>query len=497
MTTLWHHLPEAQAKIRPEAPAVSDTTGANWTWADLVDAITDVEGQLRAAGVTKGDRVLLLTENCAAAIATLFACSRLGAAVIPCNARQTAAEVDRVIAHATPAAILMTSAVSPEAASHADRLGAQTITGRFGTLDMVPQTSDPAGTGDVATVLYTTGTTGDPKGVMLTHANLLFGGRASASLRGMTSQDVIYGVLPISHVFGLASVVTAAATKGASIRLEPRFSANRLYDALISGVTLLSAVPQMHALLMQYTREQGFDHLPSKTLRYVSSGAAPLDPTWKRQAEAFYGVALQNGYGMTETTAGVSITQSQIGDPDTSTGPPLPGVELRIDDSVPGGGDGSGEVLVRGPHVMKGYFRNPLDTAKAIDPDGWLHTGDLGRLDDMGRLHILGRSKELIIHGGFNVYPPEVEAALNDHPQVIQAAVIGHRVAGDEKVLAFCQVLKGADVTPEGLRAFVAQRLAGYKRPSQIILASSLPAAPTGKILKHKLLQAFADQVEV
>ncbi len=496
MTTLWHHLPELQAEIRPDAPAVSDTTGAQWSWADLIEAISDVEAKLREEGVSTGDRVLLLTENCAAAIAALFACSRLGAGVIPFNARQTAAEVDRVVAHATPAAILMTSKVSQDAARHAERLGAHTIDGRFGTLDLVRRPSDPNGSGDVAVVLYTTGTTGDPKGVMLTHSNLLFGGKASATLREMTASDVIYGVLPISHVFGLASVVTAAAHTGASIRFEPRFSADRLYAALTSGVTLLSAVPQMHALLMQYTREQGFDRLPSDTLRYVSSGAAPLDPTWKRQAEAFYGVALQNGYGMTETTAGVSITQSKIGDPDISTGPPLPGVELRIDETVEGGGDGSGEVLVRGPHVMKGYFRNPTETQKAIDSDGWLHTGDLGCLDEAGRLHILGRSKELIIHGGFNVYPPEVEAALNDHPQVIQAAVIGRMVDGDEKVLAFCQVPDDADVTADALRAFVAERLTGYKRPSQIILANSLPAAPTGKILKHKLLDAFADQLD-
>ena len=496
MTKLWHHLPEAQLAARPDAPALSDTTGADWTWADLDAAIADLERHLKDAGVVRGDRVLMLVENCAAAIAGFFACSRLGATVIPFNARQTAAEVDRVMQHATPAAILMTSEVSSDAAAHAARMGATSIAGRFGTLDIVTCASDPEGDGDVAVVLYTTGTTGDPKGVMLTHGNLVFGGTASAQLREMSSDDVIYGVLPISHVFGLASVVTAAALTGASIRFEPRFLAERLYDALTSGVTLLSAVPQMHALLMQYTREQGFDRLPSETLRYVSSGAAPLDPTWKRQAEAFYGVALQNGYGMTETTAGVSITQSKLGDPDISTGPPLPGVEVHIDETVPGGGEGAGEVLVRGPHVMKGYFRNHDETAKALSDEGWLRTGDLGKLDGAGRLHILGRSKELIIHGGFNVYPPEVEAALNDHPQVVQAAVIGRMVGGDEKVMAFCQVPEGCDLTEDALRAFVAERLAGYKRPSRIILASSLPAAPTGKILKHKLLDAFSDQLD-
>ncbi|TNF65013.1 MAG: long-chain fatty acid--CoA ligase [Rhodobacteraceae bacterium] len=496
MTALWHDLPDAQAALRPDAAALSDTTGADWTWADLKAASEDLAQVLAHAGVARGDRVLVLAENCNAAVAALYAATRLGAAAIPVNARQTAAEVDRVIAHATPAAILATAAVSPDAAAHAARLRAAPVKGRFGTLHMTACASDPEGVGDVAVVLYTTGTTGTPKGVMLTHANLIFGGTASAGLRGISPDDVIYGVLPITHVFGLASIVTAAAVAGARIRLEPRFSAAKLYAALTEGVTLLSAVPQMHALLMQYTAEQGLDRLPGQTLRYVSSGAAPLDPTWKRKAESFYGVALQNGYGMTETTAGVSITQSAPGDPDISTGPALPGVDLRIDETVPGGGDGAGEVVVRGPNIMKGYFRNAEATAAALSPDGWLRTGDLGRIDDRGRLHILGRSKELIIHGGFNVYPPEVEAALNDHPQVIQSAVIGRIEEGDEKVLAFVQVAPGCDLTPGDLRAFVADRLAGYKRPERIILATQLPAAPTGKILKHRLLEAFADQLE-
>jgi acyl-CoA synthetase (AMP-forming)/AMP-acid ligase II len=330
---------------------------------------------------------------------------------------------------------------------------------------------------------------------MLTHSNLRFGAEASARLREMTPDDLIYGVLPITHVFGLSSILMAAVRTGAQVRFEPRFSAARLYAALGEGVTLLSAVPQMHALLMQYTKEQGFDRAPGQTLRYVSSGAAPLDPAWKRKAAAFYGVALQNGWGMTETTAAATVTRNAIGAPDTSTGSPLPGVEIAIDESVPGGGDGMGEVLTRGPNVMKGYYRNPEATAAVLDAEGWLRTGDLGRIDDAGRLHILGRAKELIIRGGFNVYPPEVEAALNDHPQVIQAAVVGRMVDGDETVVAFCQIAPDDPPDVDALRAFVGERLAGYKRPAQIVLATDLPAAPTGKILKHRLLDHFADRL--
>ena len=484
-----------QVATRPHASALTDSIGTDWTYADLNSASDALLSTLQQAGVQANDRVLLLSENCASAVAVLFACWKLDAVPIPVNARQSAGEVARIVDHATPAAIFMTTAVSRDAEAHAERLAAQTITGPFGTLHLatpLPSTPDED-LADVAVLLYTTGTTGDPKGVMLTHDNLRFGGQASARLRDMTPDDVIYGVLPITHIFGLASVVTGSVSIGATVRMEARFTAAKLFAALRDGVTLLSAVPQMHALLMQYTKEQGLSTLGSDRLRYVSSGAAPLDPAWKRKAEAFYGVALQNGYGMTETTAGICATRNEIGNPDISVGPPLPGVEVRIDDNVPGGSPGEGEVLTRGGHIMKGYYRNPEETARVLDSAGWLRTGDLGKIDDDGMLHILGRSKELIIHGGFNVYPPEVEAALNDHPQVIQSAVIGRVVDGDEKVLAFVQVAEGDAPEPEDLRAFVSDRLAGYKRPSQIILATSLPAAPTGKILKHKLMDAFAD----
>jgi acyl-CoA synthetase (AMP-forming)/AMP-acid ligase II len=190
------------------------------------------------------------------------------------------------------------------------------------------------------------------------------------------------------------------------------------------------------------------------------------------------------------------VTTNALGDPDTSVGPPVMGVEIGIDETVPGGGNGMGEVLTRGPHVMKGYYRNPAETAKVLDADGWFHTGDLGRVDDRGFLHILGRSKELIIHGGFNVYPPEVEAALNAHPQVIQCAVIGRLVGGDEQVLAFVQAAPGDLPTEADLLAFAAERLAGYKRPVRIIVATALPAAATGKILKHRLIETFADRLQ-
>lgn len=492
----WHDYSDTQIRTRPQARALADDCGAEWSFADLDRAISELSDVLLAAGVRPCDRIMLVTENCCAAVASLFACSRIGTCVIPVNARQTRNELARILDHVSPAVVLFASTASADALQHAQSANAISITGAFGHMHIAkpfPSSPNPD-LHDVAAMLFTTGTTGTPKGVMLTHENLRFGGLTSANFRGLTPNDVVYGVLPISHIFGLASIVTGSARAGAFVRLEARFSAARTFAALNSGVTVFSGVPQMHALLMQYANEQGLDRLPTSTLRYTSSGAAPLDPAWKRKAEAFYGVPLQNGYGMTEGTAGICATHNRIGDPDISVGPPLPGVEVRIDETVPGAGGGVGEIETRGPHVTKGYYRNSEESRSTL-VDGWLRTGDLGRFDSKGNLHVVGRAKELIIHGGFNVYPPEVEAALNDHPQVIQSAVIGQVVDGDEIVLAFVQVPDGNAPTVQNLTNFVAERLAGYKRPSRIVITTSLPAAPTGKILKHKLLEHFAKQL--
>ncbi|MBB5514174.1 acyl-CoA synthetase (AMP-forming)/AMP-acid ligase II [Rubricella aquisinus] len=441
---------------------------------------------LALQGVRAGDRVLIVTENCARAIIAIFAAARLGAWAVPVNARLSDAELDRIIAHARPRAVLFALGGEGHATRH-EAHAVDTGAGRYHLT--LPHASNPSAEAGVAVMLYTTGTTGQPKGVMLTHDNLRFAAKASAELRGMGVGDVVYGALPITHVFGLASMIMAATHAGATIRLHHRFTPEALFGALQQDVTILPAVPQMHALLMQYVRAQGFARLEGSALRYVSSGAAPLDPEWKRAAEAFYGLPLQNGYGMTESTAGIAATRNPIGSPDISVGAPLPGVDVTLD--APGA-DGVGEVLTRGPHIMRGYFEASRDTAMALRADGFLRTGDLGRMDAEGRLTIVGRAKELIIRSGFNVYPQEVEAALNEHPSVAFAAVIGRPVDGNEEVLGFVQT-EDTTLTEAALMDFVAKRLTAYKRPARIIVTERLPAAATGKILKHQLLGVFAD----
>lgn len=501
MTGWLHQIVERAAGAAPDRPAIRDHDGRRVTYGEL-DALSREAAELLAEhGVGPGDRVAIVGENALSMVALVFGASRLRATFTLLNARLAGSEIERCLAHADPRAILFCTGVSPDAQAHGEARGAKARPTGFGRIAVAARPSaevDPSLLEEpaVAAILFTTGSTGTPKGVMLTHANLLYAGERSSRLRELAPGDVIYGVLPLTHVFGLASLLVGGLTGGAEIVLVPRFSAERLYEALSSGdVNVFPGVPQMHAALMSLVRGKGMERIADGRLRYLSSGAAPLDPTWKRECERFYGVALQNGYGLTETTAGVCISSNAIGDPDVSVGEALPGMEIALDESVAGGGEGVGEVLTRGPAVMRGYYRNEAATRAAFREDGFLRTGDLGRFDEKGRLHIVGRSKELIIRSGFNVYPPEVEAALNDHPAVALSAVVGRTVQGNEEVIAFVQLVREGAVSAEEIARHAATRLSPYKRPSRIVLATALPAAANGKPLKHLMLAHFAAEL--
>ena len=499
MTGRVHDLLLAAARARPDALAIIENDTRHVTWADLAEHAAEAADHLHEAGVGPGDRILLIFENSVEAVAFLFAASLVDASAVVVNARLTKPEIDRTIAHCEPRAVMLSTSVSDNARSHAETLGARDITGSFGqaALLSLPDAQpdephdDPAQ--QTAMLLYTSGTTGAPKAAMMTHTNLIAAGRAAADQRDMTAEDVTYLVLPLSHIFGTV-ILMAVAYRQSACRLETSFSAERLYDALQQDITILPAVPQMHAHLFHYTEANNLPPYSGNRLKYVSSGGAPLDPAWKRKAEAFYGAAMQNGYGLTETGAGVCATKNAIGDPDISVGRAMGQCTLSLDMTAPGAtpAEGIGEILIGGPHVMKGYFRDPDQTAQALTADGWFRSGDLGRFDAEGRLHISGRSKELIIRSGFNVYPPEIEATLTDHPDVIMAGVVGRHVEGNEEVLAFVAIRELGTVTEPELMAFAATRLAPYKRPSRIIVAHDLPAAATGKILKSKLIDSFA-----
>ena len=480
----------------PSAPAVVAPDGA-FTYRDLAHAVDGAAAALARWQVRGGDRVLIVNENCAAALVLAFACARVSAWPVLVNARLSGRELEAIAAHCTPRRVLFTTAISPDAVAHAERAGAESLSlpgvadVAIGPIDAAtdpePVEADPAR--QVAALVYTTGTTGAPKGVMLSHRNLLFAAVAGATLRRTAPGDRVYIALPISHIFGLASGCMGSLLAGATLHLVPRFSAEGLAHALEhEGISVLPGVPAMYTRLLEHARRTGHP-VRAPRLRFAYAGGAPLDPALKAEAERALGQPLHNGYGLTETSPTISSTRIEAPRADLSVGPPVPGIELRVC-----GPDGQtlargevGELHVRGPSVMLGYYREPALTAAAIDGDGWFNTGDLARVASDDALFIVGRTKELIIRSGFNVYPVEVESVLGQHPAVAQAAVVGRAVPGNEEVVAFVELRAGAAATADALRAFAAARLAPYKVPAEVVVMAALPASATGKVLKAAL----------
>lgn len=494
-----HLLADRWRAERPQAMALIDHDGQSLTFAQLGEATDAAVALLEAAGVRGGDRVLLVNENCAALAAMILACSRLDAWAVVVNARIPAVEIDRIEQHCTPRALVFTPQTSRDAAAHGARhqadeqslphAGMLLIAGQR---PATPEPVDDSNADQVAAMIYTSGTTGTPKGVMLTHRGLLYIATISGQQRGLTTADHVYAVLPISHVFGLASTFLGTLKAGGVLEMVPRFDPRHLARALENGVTVFQGVPAMYAKLLEHLEAEG-RALNAPHLRYMSSGGAPLDLEWKRRIEGLFGTALNNGYGLTEASPTVSQTLIPSPRDDDSIGPPLPHVEVRFIDQLTGDDVAPGEIgelWVRGPNVMKGYYNDPIATRATVTADGWLKTGDLCRQGPDGALFLVGRCKELIIRSGFNVYPPEVETALNAHPLVIQSAVVGRRIPGNEEVIAFVELSPGSPLDEDALKAFIHDRLAPYKRPQRIFIVPAMPASATGKIQKHHLVLA-------
>lgn len=492
------------AEHSPDHLALVEDSGA-WTYRQLASAISDTHAWLHELGVRPGDRVMIVGENCRAFITILLASAALDAWPVLVNARLSAREIDEIRNHCGARRVFYTTSVSPQAADHAKRHGA-VVEEREGFgwvgISLLNESAQPepleANVADrVAALVYTSGTTGLPKGVMLSHGNLLFMAEGSAKVRSVGPEDRLYGVLPMSHAVGLSVVLLGSLIAGASLYLTPRFDPMTARVTLEQErITLLLGGPAIFNQLLQYAKLRKISSLKFPALRIISSSGAPLDPATKAGIENLFGMVLHNGYGVTECSPTIALTRPEAPLTDTSIGPPFPGIEIKLvgsDGQPPLAGE-VGELQVRGPNIMKGYYHSPEETAAAIDAAGWFNTHDLARLDG-ANLFIVGRTKDLIVHRGFNVYPAEVEAVLNSHPAVVHSAVIGRSVGGDEEVVAFVQPLPGSPLTATDLAEYLAAQLASYKRPSQIFLVSAMPVTPTGKVVKSELPKLMSEQL--
>lgn len=468
-------------------------------YGELADTVEAVAQRMREAGVRAGDRVLLVAENCVALAVCILAASRLDAWFASVNARLSPREIDNFLSHSGARRALYFHAGSEQAKAHGEQRGAEVVSWPgIGELMLgppndaaVPEPVEQDGAKQVAALVYTSGTTGAPKAVMLTHANLLFVGANSCRMRRIVPSDVVYGVLPLSHVYGLSSLLVAALLGGTTLHLVARYQPDALAQALAEdGITVMHGAPAMYARLLEWSDTRG-QPLRAPTLRVAQSGGAPLTLPLKQAFEKAFGLTLHNGYGMTEASPSICQTRLDAPRADCSVGPAIPGIEIRLH-GAQDNAEGAGELWVRGPNVMKGYYRAPELTAETVTEDGWLRTGDLARIEEDGAVVIVGRSKELIIRSGFNVYPVEVEQALNAFPDVVQSAVVGRAVEGNEEVVAFVECASDAAIDLDALRAHLKANLSPYKIPSEIVVLEHLPAAATGKVLKKELQQMAA-----
>src|SRR5271156_325771 len=480
----------------PNQPALVESSGA-WTYQELDSVVMETALWLRELGIRPGDRVMIVLENCRAFIAVLFALSRMDAWPVLVNAHLSAREIDQIRDHCGARRVIYTVGVSPHAKEHAGRHQAVIFEMHsLGPIGIGPlnesvevETLEANVTDRVAALIYTSGTTGTPKGVMLSHRNLLHVAGVSATIRYLSRADRVFGILPMSHAVGLSVVLLGSLLSGATLHLTPRFDPMTFRTTLEQDkLTVVLGVPAMFSQFLDYAKLRGLDSINFPSLRIISSSGAPLDPAIKAAVQKLFGLTLYNGYGVTECSP--NIAQARLEEPrtDTSVGRIFPGTEVKFvgANREPVSDGEVGELWVRGPNVMKGYYRNPEETAAAINPDGWFNTRDLAQLKD-GHLFIVGRTKDLIVRFGFNVYPAEVEAVLNSHPAVVRSAVIGRAAKGDEQVVAFVQSEPGSSLTASEVADYAAKNLAPYKRPSQIVFVPEIPVTLTGKVMKAEL----------
>jgi long-chain acyl-CoA synthetase len=477
-----------------------------------VEALSNqVAGSLQAAGVKRGDKVGLMLPNVPQFVIAYFAILKAGAVVVPMNVLLRAPEVAWYVGDSEAKVLITWEDFAEEAMKGVAQLSGVTTyvvnkpgsesrpqgTRSFTELMQGSPAFDMAATDpdDVAVLLYTSGTTGKPKGAELTHFNLFMCCQVSADrLVDFKEDDVGLAVLPLFHSFGQSNVMNTTIYAGGTITLVPRFEVDKVLEVIQRDrVTIFAGVPTMYFALLHHPEAGKYD---TSSLRMCVSGGAAMPGEVMKTFEQQFGATILEGYGLSETSPTASFNRSQEERRFLSIGKPVWGVEMRIHDEsdqpMGPGQENVGEIVIRGHNVMRGYYKQPEATAEAMK-GGWFHSGDMGYVDAEGFFFIVDRKKELIIRGGFNVYPREVEEVLYAHPAVQEAAVIG--VPDDklgEEVKAVVSLKQGQSATEEELIAWCKERVAAYKYPRSIQFIDTLPKGPTGKILKKELKQQLA-----
>ena len=494
----------------PDAP-VCRIGGNTTTYRELDDLSGRAAAGLREAGLSPGRVVALQLPNIPQFLIAYFGALKAGLVVLPLNPLLMAPELEYHLTDSAAAMLIGFEGLHAEAAKACETTGVPLYLVSAGSDPDTPDSPLPDGTrpvtelisaapldepgGDVeprspddtAVLVYTSGTTGKPKGAELTHFQLYMNCTVAGELFGVRSDDVVLAVLPFFHVFGLSSVTNVFVRYGGCLSILPRFQPSAVLDAIEADrCTVIGGVPTMlHALAQMDIAGRDLS-----ALRVAVSGGASLPEDVMRTFEDKYGIEVLEGYGMTETASSCSFNRP--GDRKVlSIGKPLWGVRMRVADAsgqpLPPGREHVGEILIRGHNVMKGYLGRPEATAEALR-GGWLHSGDLGYVDEDGFYFIVDRAKDLVIRGGYNVYPREIEEVLYAHPAVLEAAVIGkpdERLG--EEVVAVVALREGASASAEDIIAYCRERLAAYKYPREVRFMEELPKGPSGKILKSAL----------
>ncbi|MER8864809.1 malonyl-CoA synthase [Mesorhizobium sp. M0751] len=485
----------------PERLLMEAEDGRSISYGEMLARSAQLAHALSQLGVEAGDRVAVQVEKSPEAIFLYLACLRAGAIFLPLNTAYTLAELDYFFRDAEPRLIVCDPARVTEIGALAQASGAAVATlGSKGEGSLTDRASEAAvdfhdvarGPDDLAAILYTSGTTGRSKGAMLSHENLASNARVLVDLWRFTAADVLIHALPVFHTHGLFVATNVVLMAGASMLFETKFDPARIVS-LLPRATVLMGVPTFYVRLLQ---QDGLNRQAAKNIRLFISGSAPLLAETHRAWRERTGHAILERYGMTETN--MNTSNPYDGERRAGTvGFPLPGVSLRIAD--PDGGEtlARGEVgmiEVKGPNVFCGYWRMPEKTRAEFRDDGFFITGDLGLIDADGYVHIVGRGKDLIISGGYNIYPKEVESEIDALPGVAESAVIGvaHPDFG-EGVTAVVVRAPGSAISAAGIIEAIAGRLARYKHPKRVVFVDELPRNTMGKVQKNLLREAYKD----